>query len=354
MKLYYVTTNEGKFKSALAALKGSGIELIQEKMEIPELQSLNGKEIAIASAKYAAEKLQKPIIKNDSYWRMEALNGFPGAYMSYMKKWLTPEDFVKLMEGKKDRRASLTQYFAYCEPGKEPMVFSTIIKGILATKPQGKSPYPIDNMFIPEGLTAPIATLSEKEYLEYWSGKETFWKELMEYLRQRKNHAEPIIEKKKRQLIVAIAIVKKNNQFLICQRASKNFEACTHQLFFPAKTVKIEKIKPTWEFPGGKVDFGETLEQTAIREVLEETNVTVTVEKILPNIITCIHNDTRRTMHCLLVPVLCQFQHEKPFSPTDEIAKIKWVTENELKKVKQDPYIDFILSTLRNTNKNGE
>ena len=56
MKLYYVTTNEAKFKSALAALKGSGIELIQEKMETPELQSLNGEEIVIASAKYAAEK----------------------------------------------------------------------------------------------------------------------------------------------------------------------------------------------------------------------------------------------------------------------------------------------------------
>ena len=59
--------------------------------------------------------------------------------------------------------------------------------------------------------------------------------------------------------------------------------------FFPIKAMHvlvIAKYKEKWlltkhpirgiEFPGGKVEDNETLEEAAIREVLEETNVEIT------------------------------------------------------------------------------
>ena len=39
-----------------------------------------------------------------------------------------------------------------------------------------------------------------------------------------------------------------------------------------------------WEIPGGKVDFGETPEESIVREIKEEIGVNVKVKGLLPTI----------------------------------------------------------------------
>ncbi len=39
-----------------------------------------------------------------------------------------------------------------------------------------------------------------------------------------------------------------------------------------------------WEFPGGKIDFGETPEETCIREAKEESGMDVKIDYLLPKI----------------------------------------------------------------------
>ncbi|MBP2643090.1 MAG: hydrolase [Firmicutes bacterium] len=58
---------------------------------------------------------------------------------------------------------------------------------------------------------------------------------------------------------VTAAIVVKNNKFLIAQR-SPTF-----------------KVPYKWEFPGGKMEDGETPEQCLEREILEELNIKILV-----------------------------------------------------------------------------
>lgn len=62
---------------------------------------------------------------------------------------------------------------------------------------------------------------------------------------------------------VACAVIFENNKILACQR-----RAGSHHSF-------------EWEFPGGKIEKGETAEQCIVREMKEELNVVVKVNKKL-------------------------------------------------------------------------
>ncbi len=84
-----------------------------------------------------------------------------------------------------------------------------------------------------------------------------------------------------------------------------------------------------WEFPGGRMEEGETAEETVIREYLEETELVVRVDS---KITTTIHHYTRYkiTLHCFIVsleqsdsdPVLHAAQefHWLPFEQINQYA----------------------------------
>lgn len=66
-------------------------------------------------------------------------------------------------------------------------------------------------------------------------------------------------------IIVAVrGIVKKDNTVLLVRRSAQD-----------------ESLAGVWEFPGGKVDFGENLEIALQREMQEETGLTTTTKKLL-------------------------------------------------------------------------
>ena len=64
------------------------------------------------------------------------------------------------------------------------------------------------------------------------------------------------------------------------------------KLYFAAKAIiqngekflilkRTEEENDLWEIPGGRMEYGETLEETLVREVMEETNLTVEPGKII-------------------------------------------------------------------------
>ena len=74
-KIIFVTGNQEKLNIARAALPK--IQIVNQKIECPEIQSDDTEKIAKFSAKYASDKLRSNIVKVDSGLFIEALGGFP-------------------------------------------------------------------------------------------------------------------------------------------------------------------------------------------------------------------------------------------------------------------------------------
>lgn len=105
---------------------------------------------------------------------------------------------------------------------------------------------------------------------------------------------------------IAIAIVKDSkNDFLICLRPDD-----THQ-------------GGKWEFPGGKVEAGETPEQAMLRELLEEVDIAATHYHLFEK---CFfdYGDKQLNLYFYLIEQFTGRAISKEGQP------LKWVSKNQL------------------------
>lgn len=90
----------------------------------------------------------------------------------------------------------------------------------------------------------------------------------------------------KKQIEVVAAVLMNGGQFLAVQRGES----------------KLSYVSKKWEFPGGKVEAGETLVAAIARELEEELRITIAEPQFL---LTVEHSypDFDITMHCFVVDV---------------------------------------------------
>ena len=87
--------------------------------------------------------------------------------------------------------------------------------------------------------------------------------------------------------------------------------------------------KDKWEFPGGKIEPGETPEEAIIREIKEELDVDITVDSFLCTV-EYDYPEFHLTMHCFLCSILdgtlTLIEHEaaKWLGP-DELWSVDWL-----------------------------
>ncbi len=179
----YVTGNWAKIEAAKNAIEPLGYIVDNIKMETPELQAYDVTEVAKYSAKWAANELGKPVLKNDSGLFVNSLGGFPGVYTHYLDDTIKEEGLLKLMEDKEDRSAYFKEALAYCEPGKEPIVFEGLTKGSIAKEKSGTYGWGLDYIFIPEGENQTLGCFPDKERWQFWS--QDAYKRLVEYLEKK-------------------------------------------------------------------------------------------------------------------------------------------------------------------------
>ncbi len=151
MKITFVTSNLGKYREVAAALEG--IEVEHVKLEIPEIQSLNQREVVLDKALKAVELLKRPCVVEDTSLFFNAYKDFPGTFTKYIYQAIGFEGLFKLLDGK-DRKAVFVTIAAFAQPGKEPVLFEGKLEGRIAdsfTQARDKH-LPFSQVFIPEGF----------------------------------------------------------------------------------------------------------------------------------------------------------------------------------------------------------
>ena len=180
----YVTNNWAKIESARKALSPLGYEIDNIKLETPEIQADDVSDVAKYSAKWAAEELNRPVLKNDSGLFVNSLKGFPGVYTHYADDTIGVDGLLKLMEGIDDRKAYFKESLAYCKPGEEPIVFEGITKGRIDIKKSGEYGWSWDFVFIPEGEEKTLGCFPDEERWNFWSLDS--YRKLVKYLEENK------------------------------------------------------------------------------------------------------------------------------------------------------------------------
>lgn len=150
-EVIFSTGNSTKLKEAIEACTPFNINIIHKNFSIDEIQSSAPLEIALHKARTGYGITQQPIVINDSFWQIPALNGFPGGYMKDIIHWFAPKDFVNLMKDKTDRRVCITECIVYKDTKTEKLI-SKDFWGEIAQAPSG-SGNSIDQVAIFNGMT---------------------------------------------------------------------------------------------------------------------------------------------------------------------------------------------------------
>ena len=112
-------------------------------------------------------------------------------------------------------------------------------------------------------------------------------------------------------------LILKNNRILLGHRHED-----------PEKADSLLNGAGTWTMPGGKAHFGETFEEGAYREVLEETGIELDKNNLK---LISVTNDMVEEAHFVSLGFLCKdFKGEPQELEPDEITEWKWFPLDQL------------------------
>jgi non-canonical purine NTP pyrophosphatase (RdgB/HAM1 family) len=189
--LMFVTGNQGKVDRLRLALSlqasNPGVEVDGIDLALPEIQADTVLEVALAKAKSAHERLQRPLLIHDCGLCCAALKDAPGPYTKYFNFSVGTEGLLALMRDQEDRRAGWDDAIVYIDENGHAHSFSSLDRygytgEISATGPTKYLRFEgperaIGRCFVPTsfGLTECLADVSEEDYQRYRREAPSVW-----------------------------------------------------------------------------------------------------------------------------------------------------------------------------------
>jgi len=169
-QVWFLTSNEGKFREAAAVAAASRIPLRMLATKKIEIQSDRLQEIASYAAQEASNRLGVSVVAEDAGLFIDSLHGFPGPYSSYVFSRLGTRGILTLMENISRRDAKFRSVAAFCAPRHKLRCFAGTVVGTIGQRPRGVGGFGFDTIFIPtrgDGRTFAQMTIEEKNRISH-------------------------------------------------------------------------------------------------------------------------------------------------------------------------------------------
>jgi non-canonical purine NTP pyrophosphatase (RdgB/HAM1 family) len=162
----FVTSNLGKLREAEAVL---GCKLDHRALDLAEIQSLDLVEVVRDKAARAWQRLQRPVLVEDTGLELDGLGGFPGPLVRWLLASVGPAGICRIVHCFTDSRAT-ARCLVCATDGSTEIFGEGVVHGTIAAEPRGKSGFGWDSAFIPDdgdGRTYGEMTEDEKNLISH-------------------------------------------------------------------------------------------------------------------------------------------------------------------------------------------
>jgi non-canonical purine NTP pyrophosphatase (RdgB/HAM1 family) len=160
-----VTGNPGKLAEArriLAAAYPGPPACEAVELDLPEIQSLDIRQILRAKAEEAWRRLGRPLVVEETGLYLAAMGGFPGPLVKWMLEAVTPEGIARTAKALGDDRVEARCALLYKERAREVLAEGAT-HGRLVLPGRGSGGFGWDPVFLPDGESLTYGELPSAE-----------------------------------------------------------------------------------------------------------------------------------------------------------------------------------------------
>ncbi len=313
-KILIATTNQGKFKEIKHFLGDLPFEFVSlsDLDDIPEEPVEDKPDIegnAILKARYYGEKTGLMSLADDGGLFVDALDSWPGVISARISDTVDgrSQQILDKLEGveKEKRGANFKACLALYDPDRDQLqlTYGETRGTILETAVNDKNGFGYDPIFYVKEIKKAYAEMTTQEKNNCSHRGKALGK--MKYILANQYGTKHIV--------VPYGIIIDQGKILICKRND------------PANP----EFHGLWELPGGVLEFGETMEENVVRELLEETNYTVKVLEKIDHIHITEREYPGTKLQIILIPYVCKAIEKNGDFNDAEIMEMKWIEPDD-------------------------